>query len=355
LTRKLEGWACDASISEERLAGALETIREGWENQMEAHAELRKEVMRLTESFQDVSRKQDGSADREASERRAAVDQLAFEIKTVQLATENDFSVMASRLDEIRGGLGNLGHRLDRAEGQQAQAIDAVYRKIEASEAVEALKQRVARDLEALRGQFFKEMENAMTAALTAATEGSVAYQDHIDALKEENARVSARQHQLVQLMSPIHTSLGKADARASEEVERLKAQNHELQQMVMAMMRAAPRPAHPSAAPSGTGQAPVRRAPAPGHGAPAGPDTGAPGPVAPPAAARPAQSGAPAPVGSPTRPPAAEVPARTARSAEDLDADDGAPAAERSPIDLWGRLLGRGDDPTSQRKRRSK
>ncbi len=379
LTRKLEGWACDAKISEERLTGALETIRDGWENQMEAHAELRKEVMRLTESMQDLGRKQEASSDRESAERRAAIDQLAFEIKTVQLSTENDFSLMASRVDELKTGLGTLAQRLDRTEGHQAQAIEGVYRKIEAGEGLEALRHRFGLELEGLKGQLYQEMEEAMTTA----ARGRMAYQEQIDSLKEENGRLSQRQHQIVQLMANLHSALGKSDARAAEEVERLKAQNAELQQMMLSMMRSGPRPpAQPGQSPPQGAQGQPQRRPAPPadqrpmHQSPQpGQPGGPPQPAAPPpgsgqaphapAAAGHAQPPGPAAdpnAGSPapgaqlpeiqTRPAAQPAESRHRQHAEEV-------AHEPKPIDLWGRLLGRErqptDEQTSQRKRRSK
>ncbi|MBM3268276.1 MAG: hypothetical protein FJZ01_11565, partial [Candidatus Sericytochromatia bacterium] len=367
LTRKLEGWAADARISEERLAGALETIREGWENQLEAHAELRKEVQRLTELHQDISRKQEANADREAAERRSAIEQLAFEIKTVQLQAENDFSVMASRLDELKSAIGTLGGRLDRTEGSQAQALDAVYRKIEAGEAVEALKSRVARDLEDLKvrldrgetnsaevrgmleamqsdlreesSRILSQVIHEVEKGIATSTQSSVAYQNQIDALKEENARLSQRQHQIVQLMASLHTAIGKADARASEEVERLKAQNNELQQMMLSMMRGGPRPQTASPQPPAS---PPQRRPAP---------TGADGRPIPPAAPGQVQPGPSAPPTRHAPPPPADAPQRPAPVAADEDDD----AADAKPIDLWSRLLGRGDENTSARKRRTK
>jgi hypothetical protein len=419
LTRKLEGWSADARISEERLTGALETIREGWENQMEAHSELRKETMRLTEMIQDLSRKQEANADRESAERRAAVDQLAFEIKTVQLAAENDFSVMATRIDELKSGIGTLSQRIDRTEGHQSQAIDAVYRKIEAGEAVEALKQRIAHDLEDLKirldrgettasdvrmqlerlqtefgderrglmSQVYQEVEKGMTTA----AKGNAAYQEQIDALKEENSRLSARQHQIVQLLSSLHSALGKADARAAEEVERLKAQNHELQQMMLSMMRGARPKAETGDPPSQghTGQhpgrpspdvppQPRRQPPSPPEARPQAPHPAGPGQVpqgqAPAArqanqntSSRQAQSAAEgrnqaqerrAPEADARQaPPELRHPHTEARPPQGA-AQKQAPqeeADETRPIDLWSRLLGRGDDSASQRKRRSK
>lgn len=367
LTRKLEGWAVDARISEERLTGALETIREGWENQMEAHAELRKEVMRLAESLQDLGRKQEASADREAGERRAAIDQLAFEIKTVQLGTENDFSVMASRLDELKSGIASLSQRLDRTEGQQAQAIDALNRKIDAGEAVEALKQRLGLELETLKGQLYEEIERG----LAASSRGNLAYQEQIDALKEENARLSQRQHQMVQLLANLHSALGKSDARAAEEVERLKAQNAELQQMMLSMLRSGQRPTAQAPHAAGQGQVPRRQPPqaAVHPHAPQPPVPGyAPAPQAQPQGGSPSRApGQAHPVAPPGQSPdpaapttGAQLPEIPARSAAEPRhrAEPEEPVHEPRPIDLWSRLMGRdrhSDEQASQRKRRSK
>lgn len=372
LTRKLEGWAGESRISEERFTTALDTIREGWESQIEAHSDLRTEVARLAELFGDAGRKQDTAVDREASERRTAIDQLAFEVKTAHLATENDFSVMTMRIEEfktvlealsgrlartedLRSRIDALGHRLDRNDSQHVQAVESLHRKVES--------------------QFSLDFEQA----LEHAAHGVVAYQDQLESIMEDNARISARQHQIVQLVASLHAALGKADARATEDLDRLRAQNQELQQMVLTLMR--------GSRPQGQ-NLPTDKETPPAKRVPIGPDGRLQPPTPPrfpppprgPNQPAPGQSGVAGPAWTESLAPnpvaqveSSATDTQRARLAErrrgphyepppvvdevPLATPEADPRQMAKSIDLWGRLLGREQkspgESTSQRKRR--
>ncbi|MBI6546450.1 MAG: hypothetical protein HY692_06625 [Cyanobacteria bacterium NC_groundwater_1444_Ag_S-0.65um_54_12] len=275
--RKLESQINDSQLAQERLSTALEVLRADLHYQETGQNDLRKELSLACEQLPEGIRKQEANMLRESAERRAAIAQLAFDIKTNQLTAENDSSLLVRQLNETKSLLATFGQRLERAEEKQAQALDTIYGQIAANEALDILKQRVLCDLNELkvrldrgeanftvlrqqleklqasapeeRNMLIKQLYQEVDRALAAAAQGSLTYREEIVALKEENTRLAQRQHQIVQLVAGLHSAVGKTDAHAAGELERIKAQNHELQQMVVSMLKGAKSPGGPTSA----------------------------------------------------------------------------------------------------------
>lgn len=336
LARKVEGWISDQRMADERLSGALSALRSGWESQADAQGELRRTLRDALDDSQATMRRLENALDREATERKGEIERLSHDIR-MKIAQDDQVAKLSGQLEELQTTQELLHRRIDRSETQQQQALDALGRKTDVTEALSDIRRQLGTELEILKSRIergdagLSDLKSAVDRlqgaqqdeqtvlldqlyveidkAKSEATSGQAASQSQIEALKEENVRLQQRQQQIIQLMQNLHGALSKSDARTAEEVERLKAQNTELQQMLLHLVKGV-RPA-------------------------AGPPP-APQPVA-----------TPAPTPPPPRPAAPRPPAATR--------PEPAPAAgaEAKPIDLWGRLTGRSGEEDTQRRRR--